>query len=100
VVIVTARPDAFHVHVGDQVLAALAEMSPRPLSTPDIAERTGYGARYGQLVYTVLARLAAAGEVEKLTTPGTRPVFWRRLRPLVSLPPMDVCSDRDRRRPS
>ena len=41
-----------------------------------------------------------AGEVEKITAPGVKPVYWRRLAPLVSLPPMTVCSDRDRRRPS
>ena len=54
--------------------------------------------RYGQLVYAVLTRLLAAGEVEKLG--ATKPVYWRRVRPLVSLPPMTVCTDRDRRRPS
>ena len=54
--------------------------------------------RYGQLVYDVLTRLLAAGEVEKIG--AAKPVYWRRVRPLVSLPPMTVCSDRDRRRPS
>jgi hypothetical protein len=92
----TARPDSFRVHVGDQVLAALAEAAPRPLSTPDIAIRTGYGLRsgHGQLISRVLAGLLAAGEVEKLGT-GTRPVYWRRTRPQVALPPMTVCTDRD-----
>lgn len=94
----SARPDPFHVHVADQVLAALAGSAPRPMSTPQIQEATGYGVRYGQLVYQVLTRLLAAGEVEKLG--ARRPVFWRRVRPLVSLPPMTVCTDRDRRRPS
>ncbi len=56
--------------------------------------------RYGQLVYTVLTRLAAAGEVEKIATPGVKPVYWRRLAPVISLPPLTVRSDRDRRRPS
>jgi hypothetical protein len=93
----TARPDPFRTHVADQVLAALAGSS-RPMSTPQVQEATGYGVRYGQLVYTVLTRLVAAGEVEKLG--ATKPVYWRRVRPLVSLPPMTVCSDRDRRRPS
>ena len=92
----TARPDPFKVHVADQVLAALA-VSSRPMSTPQVQEATGYGVRYGQLVYTVLTRLLAAGEVEKLG--GAKPVYWRRVRPLVSLPPMTICSDRDRRRP-
>jgi hypothetical protein len=94
----TVRPDSFKTHVADQVMAALAEAAPMPLSTPALQDRTGYGMRYGQLVYTVLARLAASGEVEKISTPGVKPVYWRRLRPLISLPPMTVCTDRDRRR--
>jgi hypothetical protein len=93
-----ARPSPFRVHVADQVLAALAGSAPRPMSTPQIQEATGYGPRYGQLVYQVLTCLLAAGEVEKLG--ARKPVFWRRLTPLVSLPPMTVCSDWDRRRPS
>ena len=93
----TARPDPFRTHVADQVLAALAASS-RPMSTPQVQEATGYGVRYGQLVYAVLTRLLAAGEVEKLG--ATKPVYWRRVRPLVSLPPMTVCTDRGRRRPS
>ncbi len=96
----SARPDPFKVHVADQVLAALAETAPLPLSTPAVQDRTGYGMRYGQLVYTVLTRLAAAGEVEKIATPGVKPVYWRRLAPVISLPPLTVRSDRDRRRPS
>lgn len=56
--------------------------------------------RYGQLVYQVLTRLAAAGEVEKITPPGGKPVYWRRLTPQVGLPPVTVCSDCGRRRPS
>jgi hypothetical protein len=95
----TARPSPFRTHVADQVLAALAEAG-TPMSTPAIQFETGYTARYGQLVYTVLTRLAEAGEVEKITPPGGKPVFWRRLAPLVSLPPMTVRSDRDRRRPT
>jgi len=94
----TARPDSFKTHVADQVLAALAEAAPMPLSTPALQDRTGYGVRYGQLVYTVLARLVASGEVEKIATLGVKPVYWRRLAPQVSLPPMTVCADRDRRR--
>ena len=50
-----------------------------PLSTPAIQDRTGYGIRYGQLVYTVLTRLEAAGEVARATPPRVRPVCWRRL---------------------
>ncbi len=83
----STRPDSFRVHVADQVLAALADA---PLSTPAIQDRTGYGMRYGQLVYQVLTRLAAAGQVERSTPPGVKPVCWRRLVPLVSLPPMTV----------
>ena len=96
----SARPDPFRIHVADQVLAALAETAPMPLSTPAVQDRTRYGVRYGQLVYQVLTRLAAVGEVEKITPPGGKPVYWRRLAPQVSLPPMTVRSDRDRRRPS
>ncbi len=95
----TAPQDPFRVHVADQVLAALAEAAV-PLSTPALQERTGYGIRHGQLVYQVLTRLAASGEVAKASPPGARPVFWRRLAPQVSLPPLTVRSDRDRRRPS
>jgi len=86
----SARPDSFHVHVADQVLAAMADADPAPLSTPAIQDRTGYGMRYGQLVYQVLTRLTAAGQVEKITAPGVKPVYWRRLAPLISLPPMTV----------
>lgn len=92
----TARPDPFRTHVADQVLAALAASS-RPMSTPQIQDATGYGARYGQLVYQVLTQLLAAGHVERLG--ARRPVYWRRIRPPVSLPPMTVRSDRGRRRP-
>lgn len=94
----TGRPDPFRTHVADQVLAALAEAAPMPLSTPAIEVRTGYGRRYGQLVYTVLTRLTTAGQVEKITTRGVKPVYWRRLTPVISLPPMTVSTDRDRRR--
>ena len=90
----------FRVHVADQVLAALAEAAPMPLSTPAIQDRTGYGVRHGQLVYQMLTRLAVAGEVEKISTPGVKPVYWRRLAPQICLPPLTVCTDRDRRRPS
>jgi hypothetical protein len=62
----TARPDPFRIHVADQVPAALAEAVPLPLSAPDVEKRTGYGRRNGQVVCTVLARLAACGEVEKI----------------------------------
>ena len=96
----TARPDPFKVHVADQVLAALAEAAPMPLSTPAIQDRTGYGMRYGQLVYIVLGQLARAGQVEKITTPGVKPVHWRRLAPLVDLPPLIVRRGPDGRCPS
>ena len=88
----TGRPDPFRIHVADQVLAALAEAQ-APMSTPAIQYETGYGVRYGQLVYTVLTQLAKAGEVEKITAPGTKPVYWRRLAPVIDLPPMTVRSD-------
>ena len=95
----TARSDPFKTHVVDQVLAALAE-SPAPMSTPAIQYETGYGARYGQLVYLVLIQLAKAGQVEKITAPGTKPVYWRRILPVISLPPTTFCGDRDRKRRS
>jgi hypothetical protein len=96
----TTWPDLFRTHVADQVLAALAEAAPLPLSSLAVQDRTGYGRRYGQLVYTVLTRLAACGEVEKIAAPGVKPVYWGRLALLVSLPPMTARSDRERRRPS
>jgi hypothetical protein len=95
----TARPDPFRTHVADQVLAALAEAG-TPMSTPAIQYETNYGMRYGQLIYNVLTRLAKVGEVEKISAPGVKPVYWRRLTPQVSLPPMTVRSGRGRRRPS
>jgi hypothetical protein len=99
---VSAPLSPFRVHVADQILAALAETAPMPLSTPAIQDRTGYGMRHGQLVYQLLTRLAAAGEVEKITTPGVKPVYWRRLAPLISLPPMTITrpgrDGQDRRR--
>ncbi len=95
----TARPDPFRVHVADQVLAALAEAG-TPMSTTAIEDKTGYGRRHGQLVYTVLGHLARAGEVEKITAPGTKPVYWRRITPVICLPPVKVRKHPDRRRPS
>ena len=91
----TAGPSSFRVHVAYQVLAMLAEAAPMPLSTPQVQDRTGYGVRYGQLVYQVLTRLAAAGQVERSATPGVKPVYWRRLTPQVSLPPLTVRTDRE-----
>ena len=95
----TAPLSPFKVHVADQVLAALGE-SPVSLSTPVLQERTGYGIRHGQLVYQVLTRLAESGEVEKASAPGARPVFWRRLAPVTSLPPLTVRKGPDGRCPS
>jgi hypothetical protein len=94
-----SRPSAFHVHAGDQILAALAEAG-TPMSTPDLQVATGYSPRYGQLVYSTLVRLAREGLVKKVTAPGVKPVFWRRLAPQICLPPLTVCTDPDRRRPS
>lgn len=90
----SARPDPFHLHVADQVLAALADADPMPLSTPQLQERTGYGTRYGQLVYQVLTRLAKSGQVERSAAPGVKPVYWRTLATSeidpASLPPLTV----------
>jgi hypothetical protein len=93
----SARPDPFRVHVADQVLAALAEAG-TPMSTPALQVATGYSPRYGQLVYNTLTRLAREGLVEKVTIGAVKPVFWRRLAPVIAMPPMDVISDQDRRR--
>lgn len=94
----SARPDPFRTHVADQVLAALAEAAPMPLSTPQVQDRTGYGMRHGQLAYQVLTRLAKDGQVERFAAPGVKPVFWRTLAPVTSLPPLTVTTDQDRRR--
>lgn len=75
---------AFHIHVGDQALAALAE-SDVPLATGSVEARTGYDRCYGQVVYQVLRQLERAGQVERLN-PGCRPCFWRRTTPVPSLP--------------
>jgi hypothetical protein len=95
---VTARPSPFRDHVADQVMAALADAWPGPLSTPDIQAATGYRIRHGQLVYQVLTRLAMDGQVARTSAPGVAPVFWRRLAAPVALPPMTVTTDHDRRR--
>jgi hypothetical protein len=95
----TARPDPFRTHVADQVLAALAEAG-TAMSTPAIQYETGYGARYGQLVYLVLTQLAKVGEVERITARGVKPVYWRRLAPVITLPQVKVRSDRGGRRSS
>lgn len=92
-----SRLSAFHVHVGDQVLAALAEAG-TPMSTPDLQVATGYSPRYGALVYNTLIRLAREDLVEKVTTAAVKPVFWRTLAPVTSLPPLTVTTDQDRRR--
>jgi hypothetical protein len=98
----TARPDPFHVAVADQVLAALADVYPGPLSTPDIAIATGITLRAGRgnLVHATLTRLARDGQVAKITPPGAKPVFWRRLAAPVALPALTVCTDSERRPPS
>ena len=75
----SARPDSFHTHVADQIMAALADAAPMPLSTPQIQDATGYGMRHGQLTYQVLTRLAKARQVERSTAPGVKPVYWRTL---------------------
>jgi hypothetical protein len=74
---VTARPDPFKTHVADQILAALAGAD-LPMSTPALEDATGYGRRHGQLVYNLLAAMARRGEVERISFPGTKPVYWRR----------------------
>ena len=92
----SARPDPFKVHVADQVLAAFGEAG-RVLSTPQLEVATGYSPRYGQLVYHVLTALASRGEVEKVTRGGHKPCYWRRLAPVIALPPMTTT---DQGRPS
>jgi hypothetical protein len=99
----SARPDSFHIHVADQIMAALSDAAPMPLSTPQIQEATGYGMRHGQLTYQALTRLTAAGQVERSTAPGIKPVYWRTLATSeidpASLPPLTVRSDHGRKRP-
>jgi hypothetical protein len=63
-----------------------------PLPTRAIEERTGYGPRYGQLVYRILNQLAAAGQVEKINT-RRKPVYWRRLAPLPPVPTVTGLGD-------
>ena len=70
----TARLSPFRVHVADQILAALTEAAPLPLSTGAIEDRTGYGRG---LVYQMLTRLASADEVDRVTPRGIKPCFWR-----------------------
>jgi hypothetical protein len=94
---VTAPLSPFRDHVADQVMAALADAYPGPLSTPDIQTATGYGIRHGQLVYSTLTRLARDGQVRKTSGPGVKPVHWARTAAPVALPPMTV-ADPDRRR--
>ena len=66
------------VHVTDQILAVLAAGYPLLVSARTIEERTGYGPRYGQLTYRMLARLARRGEAGKVTVPDMR-CRYRRL---------------------
>jgi hypothetical protein len=70
----TARLTPFRVHVADQILAALTEAAPLPLSTMAVEDRTGYGRG---LVYQMLIRLASAGDVDKVAPRGIKPCFWR-----------------------
>lgn len=65
------------VAVTGQILAVLATEYPLPVSTREVEKRTGYGARYGQLTYLMLQRLARRGEVEKVTLPEMRCRYWR-----------------------
>lgn len=67
----------FSLHVTDQITAVLRDAWPKPLSTGEIEARTGYGIRYGQMVYRMLHRLVARGEAEKVPRPGMRSCYWR-----------------------
>ena len=60
-----------------RIRAVLADAYPLPLSTGQVEERTGYGARYGQLAYRMLQRLAARHEAEKIHLPDARSCYWR-----------------------
>lgn len=64
-------------HVTDQVLAVLASEYPLPVSTGTVADRTGYGSEYRQLVYRTLNRLARRDDVEKIALPDKRSRYWR-----------------------
>lgn len=61
----------------DAVLAVLAQEYPLPVPTGEVEKRTGYGARYGQLTYRMLQRLARRGEVEKIAVPDMMSRYWR-----------------------
>jgi hypothetical protein len=89
----------FHVHLADQVQAALAAAHPRALSAAQIQVEVAYGMRYLKTIRVLLAELAADGAVEKITPPGTRPAFWRHTAPVTCLPPLTVRSDLDGGRP-
>ena len=72
------------VHVTDQITAVLRDSWPLPLSTGEIEKRTGYGVRYGQLVYRLLHRMVARGEAEKVLMPGMKSRYWLLARTLDS----------------
>ena len=72
------------IHVTDQITAVLRDSWPLPLSTGEIERRTGYGIRYGQLVYRMLRRLATRGDVERVAMPGMRSAYWRQARAMDS----------------
>jgi hypothetical protein len=85
---VTARTAA-NVALADQVLAALAEEYPLPISTPALHAKLrppchGYPHTGcpGHLDYTALyrqlCRLARRGEVERVEFDDMRAVYWRR----------------------
>jgi hypothetical protein len=63
--------------VTGRIRAVLTEAYPLPVSTREVEERTGYGARYGQLAYRMLQRLAARHEAEKIRLPDARSCYWR-----------------------
>jgi hypothetical protein len=93
---VSAPLSPYMTHVADQVLAALGGPDSIPLSTPAVQDLTGYGPRYGQLVYRALTELVAAGQVEKLNA-GRKPVFWRRLTAMTEMPVITLTRPGDER---
>jgi hypothetical protein len=70
---------AQNVHLTDQLLAALADEGPLPVSTSALLGKLGLRG-YQNTVLRLLNRLARLGEIEKWPPDGDRRCcYWRRL---------------------
>jgi hypothetical protein len=74
---VSRQLSALSAAATEAVRKVLSDSGQLPMSTRQVEEATGYGARYGQLTYRMLCRLAARGEAEKITVPDRLGVYWR-----------------------